>query len=74
VELSAGAEALRAREHAPRPVGEQQSFERTLAACHEALSDAAYQRAWDAGSAAPRDTLIQRALGEETHNDDAESS
>lgn len=74
VELGAGAEALRAREHAPRPVGEQQSFERTLAACHEALSDVAYQHAWDAGSAAPRDTLIQRALGEETHNDDAESS
>lgn len=74
VELSAGAEALRAVEHAPRPVGEQQSFERTLAACHEALSDVAYQHAWDAGSAAPRDTLIQRALGEETHNDDAESS
>ena len=73
VEVSAGAEALRAREHAPRPVGEQQSLERTLATCHEALGGAAYQRAWDAGSAAPRDTLIQRALGEETHNDDAES-
>ena len=73
VELGAGAEALRAREHAPRPVGEQQSFERTLATCHEALGGAAYQRAWDAGSAAPRDTLIQRALGEKTHNGDAES-
>ena len=73
VEVSAGADALRAGEHAPRPVGEQQSFERTLATCHEALGGAAYQRAWDAGSAAPRDTLIQRALGEETHNDDAES-
>ena len=74
VELGAGAEALRAREHAPRPVGEQQSFERTLATCHEALGGAAYQRAWDAGSAAPRDTLIQRALDEESHNGDAESS
>jgi hypothetical protein len=65
VEIGAGAEALRAREHAPRPVGEQQSFEQTLAACRAALSDMAYRRAWGVGSAAPRDALIQRALDEE---------
>ena len=64
VALSAGTEALRAREDAPRPEGEQRTFGRTLATAHGALGEEEYQRAWENGSAAPRDTLIGWALGE----------
>jgi tetratricopeptide (TPR) repeat protein len=64
--ISAGAESLRASGHAPRPSGEQQSFERALAICHETLGDAAFEQAWKAGTGATRDVLIRLALGEET--------
>ena len=49
VDISAGAEALRAREHAPRPVGEQQAYERALAACRDALGGETYQRVLGCG-------------------------
>ncbi|HEU5349121.1 MAG TPA: hypothetical protein VFU63_10970, partial [Ktedonobacterales bacterium] len=65
VAISAGAEVLRAKGHAPRPAGEQQAFERVLATCSEALGEETYQRAWEAGAAAPREPLIQLALGED---------
>jgi predicted ATPase/DNA-binding XRE family transcriptional regulator len=70
VTISAGAEALRAREQAPRPAGEQRAFERALAAARDALGEAAYRRAWDVGSAAGRDALIEWALGEEASASD----
>jgi hypothetical protein len=65
VTISAGTETLRAKGHAPRPPAEQQAFEHTLAGCRSALGDDAYQRAWAAGLAASRDTLIRLALGED---------
>ena len=65
VTISAGTETLRARGHAPRPPAEQQAFEHALVGCRAALGDEAYQRAWTAGLAAPRDALIRLALGED---------
>ncbi len=65
VTISAGTETLRARGHAPRPPAEQQAFGHALAGCRAALDDEAYQRAWAAGLAASRDTLIRLALGED---------
>lgn len=65
VGISAGAETLRAKGNAPRPAGEQQAFERALATCRAALDTDAYRRAWEAGTAAPRDMLIQLARGED---------
>ncbi|MGE5334715.1 MAG: ATP-binding protein [Nitrososphaerota archaeon] len=65
VGVSAGAETLRDNGHAPRPAGEQQAFERVLATCRDALGEDTYRRAWGVGGAAPRDALIQLALGEE---------
>lgn len=64
VGISAGAEALRAKGHAPRPADEQWSFERLLASCHTTLGESAYQRAWEAGAAAVREELIRLALSE----------
>lgn len=63
--VSAGAEALRIKGHAPRPAGEQQAFERVQEACREALGEEVYQRLWSAGAATARDTLIRLALGED---------
>ena len=64
VAISAGAETLRVRGLAPRPPAEQEASEHALAGCQAALDDDAYRRAWAAGLAAPRDTLIRLALGE----------
>lgn len=65
IAICAGAEGLRAKGQAPRPAGEQATFDRVLAACRGALGDDAFQRAWDAGSAYTRDALIWLALGED---------
>jgi tetratricopeptide (TPR) repeat protein len=65
VTISAGTETLRASSRAPRPPAEQQAFEHALAGCRTALADEDYQRAWSAGLAASRDTLIRLALGED---------
>lgn len=64
VALCAGAEILRHNARAPRPHGEQQTFDRVLAACRDALGDSAFRHAWDAGSIAAREALIRLALGD----------
>jgi predicted ATPase/DNA-binding XRE family transcriptional regulator len=64
VALCAGTEILRHNARAPRPHGEQQTFDQVLAACRDALGDSAFQRAWDAGSIGARETLIRMALGD----------
>lgn len=66
VEICAGADALRAKGHAPRPAGEQTTFDGVLAACRVALGEDAYQSAWAVGSALARDALIGLALGEDS--------
>lgn len=65
VTISAGTETLRARGHSPRPPTEQEAFDHALAGCRTALDADDYQRAWTVGLAAPRDTLIRLALGED---------
>jgi predicted ATPase/transcriptional regulator with XRE-family HTH domain len=65
VTLAAGAEALRVQGKAPRPTGEQQTFDQALARCRQTLGAEAYQRAWSVGALAARDALIGLALGEE---------
>ncbi|HUS17147.1 MAG TPA: tetratricopeptide repeat protein [Chloroflexia bacterium] len=60
--LLAGSEALRLQTSAPRPVAEQQRYERSLASARAALGPTAFAVEWQRGHTVPADDLVSWVL------------
>jgi hypothetical protein len=61
-QLSAAAEQVRAKVHAPRPPAEQEGFDHTLAAARAALGQEAFEQAWDTGTTLTPEAAVALAL------------